>query len=395
MKKLFSKPRFLLKLLIVPLFFLLSSSNSVAYSGGRDYITITECSSTVYVGEGISLEFIIHSYYDDFSCTFTSSDPKIIKVNSDQSIVAVGVGTADIIIKTSHAEKRVPITVKEVMAEHLNLYMYSHEVQVGKTAEISTSVSPSNTTNRNVYFSSSDNSIATVTSKGVVKGIAPGTVTITGTTSNHITKTLEIHVFEVVPKEIVCEDAISLTVGDSCAFPVKILPLNANNPEYSLAYDDEFLQCSDSKLHAMREGETTLHIETWNGIEKDVSVMIDRIPVQGINIQDSTKYIFSNIIDKSAEILLVPEIVPDNATYQDVVWHSSDNDIVSVADDKFVVHATGKVTLSCSTEEGVVNGLEFVVVDVKIILLCIALSVAGIGIVAAVAVKERKSDIPL
>jgi hypothetical protein len=154
----------------------------------------------------------------------------------------------------------------------------------------------------------------------VVKGLSPGTVTITGTTSNHITKTLEIHVYEVLPKEIVCEDIVNLTVEDSCDFSVKILPLNANNQEYSVDYDDEFLQFTDSKLYAVKEGETTLHIETWNGMKKDVAVVIDRVPVQSVNIKDSTKYIFSNVIDRSAEISLVPEIIPDNATYQDVVW---------------------------------------------------------------------------
>jgi hypothetical protein len=39
--------------------------------------------------------------------------------------------------------------------------------------------------------------------------------------------------------------------------------------------------------------------------------------------------------------------------------------------------------------------MEFVVVDVKIILLCVVLSAAGVGIVAVVAVKERKNDVPL
>lgn len=395
MKKITFKLRILFKLLIVPLFLLWPSLTSVAYSGGRDYITITECTSTVYVGEGISVDFIITSYYDDFSWTVTSSDPDIIKVDSDKTSVAVGVGTADLIIRTAHAEKRVPITVKEVPAEYLNLYMNSHEVQVGKTAEISVRISPGNTTNRNVYFSSSDNSIATVTSKGVVKGLSPGTVTITGTTSNHITKTLEIHVYEVLPKEIVCEDIVNLTVEDSCDFSVKILPLNANNQEYSVDYDDEFLQFTDSKLYAVKEGETTLHIETWNGMKKDVAVVIDRVPVQSVNIKDSTKYIFSNVIDRSAEILLVPEIIPDNATYQDVVWQSSDSDIISVEDGIFLVRGTGKVTLSCSTDDGVGNEMEFVVVDVKIILLCVVLSAAGVGIVAVVAVKERKNDVPL
>jgi len=341
------------------------------------------------------VDFIITSYYNDFSWTVTSSDQDIIKVDSGKTSVAVGVGTADLIIRTAHAEKRVPITVKEVPAEYLNLYMNSHEVQVGKTAEISVRISPDNTTNRNVYFSSSDNSIATVTSKGVVKGLSPGTVTITGTTSNHITKTLEIHVYEVLPKEIVCEDIVNLTVEDSCDFSVKILPLNANNQEYSVDYDDEFLQFTDSKLYAVKEGETTLHIETWNGMKKDVAVVIDRVPVQSVNIKDSTKYIFSNVIDRSAEISLVPEIIPDNATYQDVVWQSSDSDIISVEDGIFLVRGTGKVTLSCSTDDGVGNEMEFVVVDVKIILLCVVLSAAGVGIVAVVAVKERKNDVPL
>lgn len=130
-------------------------------------------------------------------------------------------------------------------------------------------------------------------------------------------------------------------------------------------------------------------------MKKDVAVVIDRVPVQSVNIKDSTKYIFSNVIDRSAEISLVPEIIPDNATYQDVVWQSSDSDIISVEDGIFLVRGTGKVTLSCSTDDGVGNEMEFVVVDVKIILLCVVLSAAGVGIVAVVAVKERKNDVPL
>lgn len=105
MKKITFKLHILFKLLIVPLFLLWPSLTSVAYSGGRDYITITECTSTVYVGEGISVDFIITSYYNDFSWTVTSSDPDIIKVDSGKTSVAVGVGTADLIIRTAHAEK--------------------------------------------------------------------------------------------------------------------------------------------------------------------------------------------------------------------------------------------------------------------------------------------------
>lgn len=52
-------------------------------------------------------------------------------------------------------------------------------ITVGGATTITKTVTPKNAKNKAVSFTSSDKKIATVTSKGVVKGIAPGTVKIT------------------------------------------------------------------------------------------------------------------------------------------------------------------------------------------------------------------------
>ena len=57
-------------------------------------------------------------------------------------------------------------------------------LQKGKTSTLTATVTPSNATDKTVTWSSSNTSVATVTSAGVVKGVATGTATITATTND-------------------------------------------------------------------------------------------------------------------------------------------------------------------------------------------------------------------
>jgi uncharacterized protein YjdB len=60
----------------------------------------------------------------------------------------------------------------------------SASVAVGATTTLAATVAPSNATNKNLSWSSSNTSIATVNSSGVVSGVAAGTATITVTTQD-------------------------------------------------------------------------------------------------------------------------------------------------------------------------------------------------------------------
>lgn len=281
----------------------------------KDKITVSGYNSTMYIGDKQSFEYDIESAKSYVYPSITSSDNSVVSVEG-KSLTAKSAGTATITIETSTATKTFNITVKEVYAEDIEVSIASNELQVGSTMTISGIISPSNTTNRKITYSSSNDEVATVSSSGVIKGITAGTATITVTTSNNISKEVDINIFEIFPEEIKCEDTVKLIVGDTYKLPIEILPKNANNKDFTVvSSDNEVLKYTENTIEAVKEGKVTLHIETWNGVKKDIPVQIDIIPVENIEIKDSTEYIASNIIDKSDEILLTTEITPNNATY--------------------------------------------------------------------------------
>jgi len=66
--------------------------------------------------------------------------------------------------------------------ESVSMSKTAAQMETGTTYSLTATVSPSDTTNKNVTWSSSDDSIATVSAAGIVTGIKPGTANITATT---------------------------------------------------------------------------------------------------------------------------------------------------------------------------------------------------------------------
>lgn len=345
--------------------------NGICPYAPKDYITITKFPSTLYVGDTDTYNFTMHSYYNDFSYTVSSSDNSIVKIDNYGNISAVGVGTATITIKTSHTQKQVTVKVKEVFANELKINTSIEKLQIGDTYKLNCTILPSNTTNKKLTYSSSDKSIATVSSNGTIKGISSGTATITVTTSNNISKSIEITIFEVLPNDIKCEESINLIVGDEHKLEVQILPNNANNKKYFVESDDaNIITCSDLLIQAIKEGDTTIHVETWNGITKDIPIHIDFIPVIGVDIEDKTDYIFANIVDISNNIDLKAQIIPQDATYKDVVWNSSNPSVLLIEDNNFVPKTMGKTTITCTNiHENISESINIVVIDINVVII--------------------------
>ena len=128
---------------------------------------------------------------------WTSSNTSIATVDQSGKITAVGVGTATVTVTSVDGNKTATVTVNStpIIPTKLVLSSSKSEINVGEKLTLTSTISPSNVTDRSITYKSSNTSIATVSKTGVVTAIAKGTVTITGTTnSGNVKSSITINV---------------------------------------------------------------------------------------------------------------------------------------------------------------------------------------------------------
>lgn len=110
--------------------------------------------------------------------TYSSSNKKVATVSSKGVIKAKKAGTAKITVKSGKKKVVVTVKVTGVKTTKLSGVPAGKTVSKGKSFKIKAIATPKNTDEK-ITFKSSNKKVATVTSKGVVKGLKKGTATIT------------------------------------------------------------------------------------------------------------------------------------------------------------------------------------------------------------------------
>lgn len=107
----------------------------------------------------------------------------------------------------------------------------SLNLEASGTSMLTETVIPSNATNQSVTWSSSNSSIATVDSSGLVTGVGSGSATITVTTvDGSFTANCSVNVNISVTGVSVSPTSLNLNIGDSGNLTETIAPSNATNP---------------------------------------------------------------------------------------------------------------------------------------------------------------------
>lgn len=121
--------------------------------------------------------------------TWKSSDESIAKVNANGVITGVKEGTAKITVTTKDGSFTAEATITVVKAEVTKITISGKSsVDVGKTLQLKANVTATGNASKKVTWTSSNPKIASVSSKGVVTGIANGTVVITATAGGKTAK---------------------------------------------------------------------------------------------------------------------------------------------------------------------------------------------------------------
>ena len=147
------------------------------------YLNNTDCS----LGYTKQLEPTFYPEDTDMTAvTWTSSDTSIATVNQRGLVYGNSVGQATITASMVNEYGRTisgscVVNVRTVSAEGVAIYAATTELAIEQTTQLYPLFTPSETTNQNVSWSSSNSNVATISSSGLVTAVSAGTTVITVT----------------------------------------------------------------------------------------------------------------------------------------------------------------------------------------------------------------------
>ena len=280
----------------------------------EDSVTITVVADTV---QGLSFEqpeykvplgttvkpvlvFELESLADK-KIVWSSDNEDAVTVDENGTVTGIAVGMAILTAATEDGEYSAQCTVKTViLPEQIILSTSVSEIEAGDTARIVIDFLPAETTETELVWKSSDETVATVNENGEVTAVGEGTVVISASTPDgRLNVSKEITVSGIRIESITFnEDLLILSVGETALLNMTILPEGASTKKLSYKSDDETVVKVDSSgyVNALKEGKTKITVSTEDGRVSatcDVEVVPDGIYVKGL--QESYDYTGSAI----------------------------------------------------------------------------------------------------
>lgn len=160
---------------------------------------ITTKNVSVYPGKTAKINVKYSNTTPETTKVWASSNTKVATVNQNGVVKGVKAGKATITLTVQNpgdAQALVlskVVTVKQYVTS-IKLNAAKKAIYNGKAFTLKATVNPKNAANKAVTYKSSNTRIATVTAKGVVKGIKPGRVTITVTAKDGSKKSAKCQV---------------------------------------------------------------------------------------------------------------------------------------------------------------------------------------------------------
>lgn len=270
-------------------------------------------------------------------------------------------GTVKITAKTcdgSNLSDTCEITVWQPVTS-VSLDKHECSMKIGETTTLRTSILPNDADNKDLVWTSSNESVATV-EDGVVTAHASGKARVRvkpADGSDHFDD-CEITVFQPVIGVNVEPRTLTLkSIGATKQLTADVLPENADNRnvKWSSANTSVCFVMDNGTVVAVSEGSSVVTATTVDGGFTDFCVVIvklpvdDKRPVTGIRLEQN-----SVTLSKIGEtVKLKATVLPADADNPNIQWESSDRTVCLVMNDGTVVAiGAGSSIITATTEDG-------------------------------------------
>ena len=289
---------------------------------------------------------------------WSSSDMWVASVDANGLVRAYSVGEAIITASTtdgSNLSASCKVTVLTSLAESITLDLTEVLLRATETATLVATVLPETTANKGVEWSSSNESVATVSKKGIVTAISVGEAIITAATvdGTDLSTTCKVMVVPTFAESVVLNlNEVSLEATETATLVATVLPELTTDKSVEWSSSDESVAVVDDNgvVTAISVGEAMITATAIDGSGVSATCQVTVVPTLAISIElDKTEY---NVEEKS-DFQLVATVLPEHTTNKEVAWSSSDKWIASVDNNGFVtVYAVGEVIITATTTDG-------------------------------------------
>ena len=217
--------------------------------------------------------------------------------------------------------------IEEVYAEKITIsvpsIMYTNE-----TYNLSANFTPSNTTFKDVLWTSSDNTILSISNNGMCSANKPGAVTITAMNADKSCSDVEmVRVYDHTTGISLSNSTLMMNIGTIQKLQALTLPLGTSDGRINWSTSNDMVASisEDGTIKAIGRGTCTITATSVDGEYSAECVIIVQQPVEAITLE---KHNVSLKVGE-AENLFV-QVSPTTADNKTVIWSSSDIQIASI-----------------------------------------------------------------
>ena len=223
----------------------------------------------------------------------------------------------------------------------------------GATAQLTATVTPSDALNPSLQWTSSDESVATVSPAGLVTAVAGGTATITctATDGSGVSATCQVTVTQLVTSITLSHTTLVLEVDGYQKLTATVLPSNAANTKVTWTSSDEDVAevTSTGGVAAVGIGSCTITCTARDG-----SGLQATCQVHVRNLVTSVTLNYSSLeLDVDETQTLSATVLPSDATLKTVSWTSSNTAVATVTNAGLVsAVSAGSAVITCTARDG-------------------------------------------
>ena len=251
-------------------------------------ITLNKTTASVVKGKTVALTATVTpDTATDKTIKWTTSNKNVATVSTDGVVTAKAAGTATITATAADdsgvkATCKITVTNPVIKVTKVTLNKTTASVVKGKTLTLTATVTPTNATNKNVTWKSSNTKIATVDGNGKVTAVAAGTATITCTAKADKSKSATCKITVTNPAVKVTKlrmnkTSVDLLKGKTVQLKVTVTPSNATNKAVTWTSSNKRIATvtSNGLVKAVRTGTVTITAKAKDGSGKKVTCKIN------------------------------------------------------------------------------------------------------------------------